>query len=74
MLGSERQRLERLTDPALRAWGRRHIAMLQRELRRLDINEAPGRRATHARAFTFDQGRRTGVQATLACQLSELDT
>jgi transposase len=38
MLGSERQRLERLADPTLLTWARRHIAMLQRELRRLDAD------------------------------------
>ncbi len=36
--------------------------------------EAPGRRATHARAFTFDQGPRTGVAGHLGLPASGTGT
>lgn len=73
MLGSERQRLERLTDPALRAWGRRHIAMLQRELRRLDT-EMKHQVAAQPTLEPLRSIKGVGpvLQATLACQLPEL--
>ncbi len=73
MLGSERQRLERLTDPALRAWGRRHIAMLQRELRRLDIDMKHQVAAQPTlEPLRSIKGVGPVLQATLACQLPEL--
>ena len=73
MLGSERQRLERMVDPALLRWARQHIAMLQRELRRLDteikhqIAAQPGLDALRSL-----KGVGPVLQATLASQLPEL--
>lgn len=73
MLGSERQRLERLTAPSLRAWMRRHIVMLQRELRRLD---AEMKRQVDVQPTLAPLRSVKGVgpvlQTTLACQLPEL--
>lgn len=73
MLGSERQRLARLTDPALRAGMRRHIAVLQRELRRLDT-EIRHQVATQPVLDPLRSIKGVGpvLQATLACQLPEL--
>jgi transposase len=73
MLGSERQRLERLIDPALLTWARRHIAMLQRELHRLDT----GMKHQVAAQPTLDplrslKGVGPVLQVTLASQLPEL--
>jgi len=73
MLGSERQRLERLADAALRVWARRHIAMLQRELRRLDI-EIKDQIAAQPTLDSLRSLKGVGpvLQATLACELPEL--
>lgn len=73
MLGSERQRLERLTDRALLAWARRHIAMLEREVRHLD-NEIKGQIEAQPMLEPLRSIKGVGpvLQATLACQLPEL--
>jgi len=73
MLGSERQRLERLADAALRVWARRHIAMLQRELRRLDI-EIKDQIAAQPTLDSLRSLKGVGpvLQTTLACELPEL--
>lgn len=73
MLGSERQRLERMADPALLTWARRHIAMLQRELRRLDA-QIKHQVATQAALDPLRSLKGVGpvLQAALACQLPEL--
>lgn len=73
MLGSERQRLERLTDPSLRTWMRRHITMLQRELCRLDAQMKRQVDAQPALApLRSIKGVGPVLQTTLACQLPEL--
>jgi transposase len=73
MLGSERQRLERLVDPALRTWVRRHIAMLQRELGRLDT-EIKHQVAAQPTLDPLRSIKGVGpvLQATLAAHLPEL--
>lgn len=73
MMGSERQRLERLDDPVLRAWTRRHIALLQRELRRLEAGMAR-QVATQPALAPLRSIKGVGpiLQATLACRLPEL--
>lgn len=73
MLNIERQRLERLSDPALRTWTRRHIATLQRELRRLDSNIKHQVAAQPSLdVLRSIKGVGPVLQATLACQLPEL--
>lgn len=73
MIGSERQRLERLADPTLLTWARRHIAMLQRELRRLDA-QIKHQVATQPALDPLRSLKGVGpvLQAALACQLPEL--
>lgn len=73
MLGSERQRLERLTDRALLAWARRHISMLEREVRHLD-NEIKHQIEAQPMLEPLRSIKGVGpvLQATLACQLPEL--
>jgi transposase len=73
MLGSERQRLERLADPALLTWTRRHIEMLLRELRRLDA-EIKHQVATQPALDPLRSLKGVGpvLQAALASQLPEL--
>lgn len=73
MLGSERQRLARLSDPALRGWTRRHLAMLQRQLRRLDA-EIKHQIAAQPVLQPLRSLKGVGpvLQAALACQLPEL--
>lgn len=73
MIGSEHQRMEQISDPMLRAWTRRHIAMLERELKRLDADIS---RQVSAQPDLLPLRSIKGVgpvlQATLACQLPEL--
>ena len=73
MLGSERQRLERMIDPVLLTWARRHIAMLQRELRRLDA-EIKHQMSAQPELDPLRSLKGVGpvLQATLASQLPEL--
>lgn len=73
MLGSERQRLERLTDPALRRLAEQHLKRLRAEIRTLEegiarqLDEQP----SLAPLRTL-KGVGPVLQATLACALPEL--
>lgn len=73
MLGSERQRLEQMVDPVLLTWARRHIAMLRRELRRLDV-EIERQMSVHPELNPLRSLKGVGpvLRATLASQLPEL--
>lgn len=73
MLCSERQRLERMDDPLLLTWARRHIATLQRELRHLD-NEIKNQMSAQPELDPLRSLKGVGpvLQATLAAQLPEL--
>lgn len=73
MLCSERQRLERMDDPLLLAWARRHIATLQRELRHLDT-EIKNQMSAQPELEPLRSLKGVGpvLQATLAAQLPEL--
>jgi transposase len=73
MAGSERQRLERLSDASLRRGAQRHIALLERELKLIDAEIA---RQVEAQPSLMVLRSLRGVgpvlQATLACELPEL--
>jgi len=73
MLGCERQRLERLVEPALLTWARKHISMLQRELRRLDT-QIKYQVAAQPSLDPLRSLKGVGpvLQSTLASQLPEL--
>jgi len=75
MIGAERQRLERITDSALRTWSRRHLASLQKEVRRMDI-EIKSQVAAQASLDPLRSLKGVGpvLQTTLACQLPQLGT
>lgn len=73
MIGSERQRLEQISDPLLLTWARRHITTLQRELRRMDLEIARQMSAQpQLDPLRSLKGVGPVLQATLASQLPEL--
>lgn len=73
MMGAERQRLDRITDTALRTWSRRHLATLLKELRHMDV-EIKRQLAAQASLDPLRSLKGVGpvLQTTLACQLPEL--
>jgi transposase len=73
MMGAERQRLDRITDSALRTWSQRHLATLQKELRHMDL-EIKSQVAAQPSLDPLRSLKGVGpvLQTTLACQLPEL--
>lgn len=73
MIDSERQRLERISDPLLRRSALKHVRLLQTAIRELDIGIAKQvEQQPCAAPLRTMKGVGPVLQATLACELPEL--